>query len=310
MKMKIHNILLFTVILLLSGCGDSSTPTDTPTSGEITISVDESIARIIESEISTFEQIYEGAKINVHYKPEDELFKDLIEDSSRLIIAARRLNTDEIDYFRKVEIVPTTTKICYDAVAIIVNNSNKDSLLSFNTIKEILSGRILTWKEAVKGGRGEKIQIVYDNSSSSTLRYIRELTQNKLSPSSFAVRTNPEVINYVSKNHNALGIIGVNWVSDRDDSITNSFLNTIRVVGIKSDLPNVNPNEYYQPYQAYIAMKFYPMIREYYIVSREAYTGLGSGFSAFVAGEKGQRIFLKSGLVPATMPVRLVETYQ
>jgi len=47
--------------------------------------------------------------------------------------------------------------------------------------------------------------------------------------------------------------------------------------------------------------------REVYILSKEAYTGLGTGFTAFVASERGQRIVLKFGLVPATMPVRLVE---
>jgi len=43
------------------------------------------------------------------------------------------------------------------------------------------------------------------------------------------------------------------------------------------------------------------------MVSRESFSGLGSGFISFVAGEKGQRIILKSGLVPATMPIRLVK---
>ncbi len=53
--------------------------------------------------------------------------------------------------------------------------------------------------------------------------------------------------------------------------------------------------------------KLYPLYREVYIISKEAYTGLGTGFTAFVASERGQRIVLKLGLVPATMPVRLVE---
>jgi phosphate transport system substrate-binding protein len=41
---------------------------------------------------------------------------------------------------------------------------------------------------------------------------------------------------------------------------------------------------------------------------RESFSGLGSGFVSFVAGEKGQRIILKSGLVPATMPIRIIQT--
>jgi phosphate transport system substrate-binding protein len=66
-------------------------------------------------------------------------------------------------------------------------------------------------------------------------------------------------------------------------------------------------SEYFKPYQAYIAQKIYPLWREVYIISKEAYTGLGTGLTAFIASERGQRIVLKFGLVPATMPVRLVE---
>jgi phosphate transport system substrate-binding protein len=48
-------------------------------------------------------------------------------------------------------------------------------------------------------------------------------------------------------------------------------------------------------------------VREVYTINRETFTGLGSGFIAFVAGEKGQRIILRAGMVPATMPVRLIQ---
>jgi phosphate transport system substrate-binding protein len=43
------------------------------------------------------------------------------------------------------------------------------------------------------------------------------------------------------------------------------------------------------------------------MVSREARSGLASGFIAYVASDKGQRVVLKLGLVPATMPIRIVE---
>ncbi len=72
-------------------------------------------------------------------------------------------------------------------------------------------------------------------------------------------------------------------------------------MGISTD------EDYLQPYKAYILMKKYPLSRTVYIISREGRTGLGSGFLAYVASDKGQRIVLKSGLVPATAPVRLVE---
>jgi phosphate transport system substrate-binding protein len=61
------------------------------------------------------------------------------------------------------------------------------------------------------------------------------------------------------------------------------------------------------PVQGSIYDKTYPFVREVYMNSRESFTGLGSGFVSFVSGEKGQRIILKSGLVPATMPIRIIQ---
>jgi len=41
-------------------------------------------------------------------------------------------------------------------------------------------------------------------------------------------------------------------------------------------------------------------------ISLETRSGLGTGFISFAAGDKGQRVVLKSGLMPATKPVRQV----
>ena len=98
-------------------------------------------------------------------------------------------------------------------------------------------------------------------------------------------------------------MIGVNWISDKDDTTHLSFLKSFKVMELESNVKG----EFFKPFQAYIAQKIYPMYREVYILSKEAYTGLGTGLTSFIASERGQRIVLKFGLVPATMPIRLVE---
>ena len=59
---------------------------------------------------------------------------------------------------------------------------------------------------------------------------------------------------------------------------------------------------------AYIALKQYPLIREVYMINREGRAGLGTGFVSFVAGDQGQRIIRLMGMLPATMPVRIVKS--
>jgi phosphate transport system substrate-binding protein len=150
--------------------------------------------------------------------------------------------------------------------------------------------------------------MVFDNDKSANIRYINEKFELKQGfPSTcFAVNSNEEVINYVEKNENAIGLISVNYISDRHDSLTINFLNRINVLAISSETDDGSSGIYFRPYQAYIANVSYPFRRDVYIISRETFNGLGSGFKQFVAGEVGQRIILKSGLVPSNMPIRLI----
>jgi phosphate transport system substrate-binding protein len=50
----------------------------------------------------------------------------------------------------------------------------------------------------------------------------------------------------------------------------------------------------------------YPLMRNLYLINCEGGPGPGTGFTSFVAGERGQRIVLKSGLLPDSIPPREV----
>ena len=303
--MKNKFLCAFFLILLL-GCsqGTDTKPLDNATSGEVTISVDESFFPLADAEIKVFQSIYKRAHVNVNYKPEAEVIQDLLEDSVRIVIAARQLNQDETSVLEKATIIPQTTKIAIDAVAIISNKENLKDTLSISQLTQILQGKINKWKELDENSSLGDIQVVFDNKNSSIARYIKEkfLGNQNFQDNTFALHSTPEIIEHVKKNPSALGIMGVSWISDKADTLSNSFLKDITVVALTDSIGN----DAYEPYQAYIAQKKYPLCRDIFIISREARAGLGTGFAAFVAGDKGQRIVLKSGLVPATMPVRIV----
>lgn len=311
-KIKILAVSLFAVFYF--GCGGNSNeePLDNPTQGHIKISVDESYQPIIDTQISTFESMYKYAKITPSYVSENKAMEDLLNDSARIIVISRQLNAKEKKYFDDIKIIPTVTKIAYDAVSLIINNSNTDSLLTSDQVRKIFSGEITNWKQlGGKSGNKSNIQLVFDNNGSGNVRFMKEFCNgHELAKNSFAVNSNEAVVGYVTKNRNAIGVIGVNWISDEHDSTSNSFFSKIRVMEIAPDDTARGAGIYYKPYQAYIAQRYYPLWRTVYVVSREARAGLGLGFTSFVAGEKGQRIILRSGLVPASMPIRLVEVKQ
>jgi phosphate transport system substrate-binding protein len=311
--LKILN-LLPVIFIIVSGCGNSNKNSttvinETPTSGNIKISVDEAYQLLFDTEIYTFESFYHNAEINASYKPEGDVITDLMNDSARVVITNRKLTDAEDKQLRSRQLVPVTTAIAHDALAFIINNDNPDSLILYQQIADIFSGKITKWNQIDPKSNLIDLMVVFDNTHSCNTRYIKEkfnLT-NEFPANCFAVNTNPDVIDYVEKNPNALGIISVNWVSDKDDTISHEFLNKIKVVYVGGPGNTDDVDNCYKPYPGNIAEGSYPFIRDVYMISREPFTGLGTGFVSFVAGDQGQRIVLKSGLVPATMPVRLVE---
>jgi len=298
--------------IALSSCtptDKSGKPLDTATSGEITIAVDDCYKPIISTQLDTFHAIYNRAKINAVYTTEENAFNLLMKDSVRCIVVPRKINETETNILKKIPITPQNILVAYDAVALIVNVENKDTTLSIENLEQIFNGQIKNWEELDKENKLGKIKVVFDASGSSTARYLKEkLNNNKpFLENCYAVKSNTEVIDYVEKNKNTLGVIGVNWISDADDPMSQTFLKRINVVAVAPPDTGIDDPVYVKPYQAYIATKQYPLLREVYIVSREARVGLGTGFASFVAGEKGQRIILKSGLLPARAPVRIIQ---
>jgi hypothetical protein len=305
------NFVFFLLIVISSvGFYSCGTPdANSPTQGVLKLSVDETLKPVIDSNILIFESQYKEAKIKSVFTNEVEAFNNLISDSSAMIVVTRKLNKDELKYFDQIKIVPHITKIAYDAIALICNKKNKDSLLSMNLIKDICSGKKTNWKEINKDSKLGPIQLIFESGKASTVRYMRGLINDApLAKNSYEVKSCDSIINYVEKNVNSIGIIGVNWISDNSDSTSVKFLDKVTIMELNAKESFYKGiDEFFKPYQAYIATGDYPLKREVYTISREAFAGVATGFSGFMAAEKGQRIFLHAGLVPATMPVRLVE---
>ena len=173
----ICSFCLFTIAACNQNPGGE--PDDTPTSGKINISVDETFKPIIDTEISTFESIYKNAKINVSYKSEGNAFQDLLDDSARIIIVTRDLTLQEKKYFEDAKLFPHITKIAYDAVTFVTNNSNPDSQFTDEQIKKIITGEIGTWKQINPKSGNNPIQIIFDNNNSGTSRFLKEYAGSK-----------------------------------------------------------------------------------------------------------------------------------
>jgi phosphate transport system substrate-binding protein len=219
-------------------------------------------------------------------------------DSVHLVIATRLLNESEKAYFAKIKITPRIQQIATDALALMVNRQNPDTTISCQEILKVLTGEVTTWNELSPNNRTGKITLVFDNANSSTVSFALNLNGKKqLPPNAYALKTNVAVVDYVANHPGAIGIIGYSWISDYDDPLTKKLRHDARLLAI-SPCSGDSTSRYYKPYADNLVGRWYPFPRNVYVISREAYTGLGSGFSAFLGGEIGQRIIKKAGIPP------------
>lgn len=283
--------------------------TDTCSSGVIAIAADESFRPIVQEEIDVFEGLYPLAGIVPRYTTEVEAINLLLKDSVRLAITTRTLTEEEMNSFHSRKFYPREIKLATDGLALIVNRHNPDSLISVRDIRRILTGETQRWKEIYPASRLGDIRLVFDNKNSSTVRFaVDSICKGKpLSTQDVkALRTNQQVIDYVARTPDAIGVIGVNWLGNRSDTTNLSFKNEIRVMSVSAE-DVATPENSYKPYQAYLFYGDYPLARPIYALLNDPRNALPWGFASFMTSDKGQRIILKSGLVPATQPVRVVE---
>lgn len=298
--MKISFVALLSgvsLLVLLQSCQQNTSkkaPLDGFTSGTAQFAADESFSPIIDEELYVFKALYPEANPVITYKPESEVVNNLLNDKVRVAILSRNLDTAELAVLKRRTLVADVNKFAVDAVALIVNQTSKDTTISVNEIKSMLKGQSKT-----------DINVVFDNPNSSLVRYLKTLSGNQelKQKNIYALSSSKEVIKYVSTHPNSIGITGFSWLNDPDKDYAEA-VDKVKIVGVKDEDNKIAPNEYFKPSQTTLVQHTYPLSRSLYIIDCTGRKGLGSGFASFLSSERGQRIILKSGLLPDSIPQR------
>lgn len=292
---KISTFIIVFVCFLFVTCNKKEQKNSSDESilkGSATVLVDETLKPIIEDQVAVFESKYD-AKIKIVSKSESEVVLSLLKEKSVIAVLTRNLTVDENKIFLQKKITPKITKFATDAIAFISNKTNKDTLVSLKAVVEFMQGKSIS---GIKG-------LVFDNPNSSTMRYMIDLAGMQSIPEKgvYSFKTNQDVIKFVSENEGMIGVLGVNWLSQPMPEMQ-QYLDKVNVLSVK----DISGKEYYAPSQNNIAEGKYPLARDLYIIDGQGYSGLGMGFASFVAGDIGQRIILKSGLLPVRIPGRKI----
>ena len=286
------NIILHLATFFLIACGNNENTNrriDSPKNGTINISVDESFKPVIDEQLKMYKSTFPNTNIIVHYKSEVDCLKDLLKDSTRLIIISRGLTQNEINYFKTtLSFKPQFDVVAYDAVAAIINKENDDSLFTISDLKNTLSGK-------------KDYKVILDGTNAtSTVKYLQDsvLKGAKFGKNVVAVNGSEAVIEAIKNTKNAIGFVGNSWVSNEYDETQIQNLQQMKLALIECF--NCGDKGFFaKASQATLSFGQYPLARPLYFIVKENWTGLGTGFTNFLSLERGQLIFRRSCLAPA-----------
>lgn len=261
--------------------------------GTLQVVVDESTLPLIKEQEEVFLAAYPNAKLKLIAKPEVFAIRELLADKASVAILARTLNEEEEQYFKKRSIIPRIFPVWTDGIVVIAHTKSADTSV---TIPYLL--------DAMRGKSADGRKIVFDNINSSSFRHLQGLGKIEKVASSFVETSESakSVLERVSESEDRIGILGYNEYKDLLSSFPNK--NNIRILSVQNTLGDKADNKFYKPNQSTIAAGQYPLQRTFYVLNYQPNMGLGIGFSAFLTGDRGQRIVLKAGAVPTTMPGR------
>ncbi|MHA3788256.1 PstS family phosphate ABC transporter substrate-binding protein [Flavobacterium hauense] len=270
---------------------------ETLTAGRTTIMVDNTIQPAVEDVLDVFHSVYDRAHVTQVNATETDLVNALLSDSVSVVVMPRLLTEKESTYFKQRSIEPHITPFATDAIAFITNKTSKDTVVDLAEVLKVLKGQS---SDRVK-------KLIFDNPNSSTVQQLLKLAGVKQVPSQnvYSLKTNDEVIRYVHDTPGTIGIVGVNWLSEPTQKMA-KFVSGVTVLAVDNVKIDKGVKKYYKPTQSNLATGSYPLTRKLYVLNYSNRDGLGMGFATYIGAFEGQRIILKSGLLPVELPSREV----
>ncbi|HUH25527.1 MAG TPA: substrate-binding domain-containing protein [Flavobacterium sp.] len=280
-------------LTLLASCkkeaeGAVTIEKETYVKGTTDMYVESSIFPIVEDLNEVFKSYYNDADIRLKMLSQNEILNALNNDTYRLAVLPKDFSEKDLAIF-KGRVVPKITPIAKDAILFVANESVNDTLVNYQEVLDVFKGN----------KKSDKIFVFHDANSALVNKIKTDANVEKMSQNVYYVQTVAEIVEYVTKNKKAVGVVGINWLLQPDETMKEG-IKQLRSLYVYND----SLKAYYKPSQSTIADNTYPLIRTINIFDVQGKTGLGTGFASFAASDKGQRIVLKSGLMPITLPKR------
>lgn len=207
----------------------------------------------------------------------------LLSGTTDLAQSSRKIKMDEKLKIQEAGKSLTEVIIAYDALAVIVNTSNKVNQLTREQLEGIFTGKISNWKEV--GGDDLKIIVYSRETSSGTYEFFKENVLNKknFASSALLMPATGAIVQSVSQTNGAIGYVGLAYVEKNVKPIKVSYN---------------KGKTFVEPNVANAKDKSYPVTRPLFYYYTKDKENIVKPFVNYILSEEGQNIVAQIGFVP------------
>jgi phosphate transport system substrate-binding protein len=193
-------------------------------------------------------------------------------------MSSRRAKSTEVSAAAAKGVAMKPTIVCYDGMAVIVNENNPITALTKRQVEQIFTGDVTDWSAV--GGKPGTFSLYTRNTSSGTYSDWKDLAMKKRDYASTSQKMagNEQIAAEVGKNANGIGYVGVAYINSPG----------VKVIPIEGHLPTKEE----------VLSKKYPYARPNFYYTNGEPSGEAAKFIEFTHSEAGQKIVEKVGFIP------------
>jgi phosphate binding protein len=237
---------------------------------------------LVQKEAEVFMKTGKGASVSVTGGGSGVGIAALIEGSTDIAMASRSLKVEEKMKLSATKKAYNETTIGWDALAVVINPSNKVGKLTRQQLEDIFTGKITNWKQV--GGADLKIVVYSRESSSGTFEFFKEHVMQKknFANNVLSMPATGAIIQSVSQTKGAIGYVGLAYLEKKVKAVAVAF----------------EGGKYVLPSFANAHNGTYPIVRPLYFYYLKSSEKQVNPFVKFVLSSKGQAIVKEIGYIP------------
>jgi phosphate transport system substrate-binding protein len=223
-----------------------------------------------------------------------EIMNKLYKRELQEAVIGRQLTVEESEALTRIDSThPREHLMAKDALAFIVGNKSP--------IKSLNYERLFSNEQQMLNN--DNFTFVFDGKQTSLVKSFQLFSGVNKSLKVFALDSIEAVIDYVNQHDGAIGAIPYAKISDEDNPHMQQLLKNVNIISVEKK-DSTGRTTVSAASEADISIGAYPFIRPLNYVICNPYERVGTGFANFIFKKQGQKIFLKAGLIPTTMPER------